>query len=250
MCLRENCFKYILAPSHSSNDYLKSLKIPPEKLQLVGRGVDGVLFNPAKRNAALRARLAPNGEVLLLCISRLSLEKGFDFLAKAYEEMKLQADERGIPRKFRLIITGGNSNKSIEHIIKGYFEKHSLDVVFTGPLLGEALAEMYASADIFVYPSLTETFGQVIQEAMASGLPVIARREGGPADIVQPDVTGYLPEPEDMPDFVDKTLSLIENEVKRRKMSQAALTFAHTRSWDAINQQISQILSDAITSKG
>jgi glycosyltransferase involved in cell wall biosynthesis len=247
MCLRESCFKTILAPSTSSNNYLKSLKISPDKLQLVGRGVDGVLFNPAKRTESLRTRFAPNGEILLLCVSRLSLEKGFDFLAKAYEEMKTQAAERGITRKFRLVITGGNSNQSIEHIIKGYFEKHALDVVFTGPLIGESLAQMYASADIFVYPSLTETFGQVIQEAMASALPVIARREGGPADIVQPDVTGYLPEPKDVADFVDKTLLLIQDGEKRRQISEAAYAFAHTRSWDAINQQISQILTHVIT---
>ena len=98
---------------------------------------------------------------------------------------------RGCP-KFRLIVTGGNTNPAIERAIHGHFAACGLDVQFTGTLTGEALAAMYASADLFVFPSQTETFGQVIQEAMASGLPVIAQRKGGPADLVRPGVTGYL----------------------------------------------------------
>ncbi len=243
---RDRAIKAALVPSSSSREYLASLKVAPEKLRLVGRGVDGVFFNNKKRNTELRQKLAPNDELLLLCVSRVSYEKGFEFLADAYEAMTRQAQAQGIRQKFRLVITGGNSNHTIEHNIQNYFTQRQLDVVFTGPLSGEPLAQMYASGDIFVYPSLTETFGQVIQEAMASGLPVVARKEGGPADIVLPGETGYLPDPVSIEEFTDYTLKLIQDSELRQGMGRAARAYAEERSWDAINQQIAGILAEFV----
>jgi glycosyltransferase involved in cell wall biosynthesis len=242
----QDCFKYILCPSSASRDYLLSLKIPAKKLRLVGRGVDCHFFDYRKRSAELRAKLAPNNELLLLCVSRVSLEKGFDFLAEAYRRLTKKLDALNLPRKVRLIVTGGNSNHTIERNIHGYFSKPHLDVVFTGAKTGEPLAQIFASADIFVYPSVTETFGQVIQEAMASGLPVVARREGGPADIVQPGVTGYLPDPDDVDTFVENTLTLIQDEALRQKMSRAARHYAENRSWDAINHEIAELMATCL----
>lgn len=242
---RRPSVRAILYPSSSSRNYLLSLGVPAEKLRWVGRGVDGLLFNPCKRKASLREKLAPNGEILLLCVSRLSLEKGFDFLAEAYELIQLQAKQRENFPKFRLIITGGNSNPTIEQNIRSYFEKRGLDVYFSGALVGEPLGEMFASADIFIFPSLTETFGQVIQEAMASGLPIVARRKGGPADLVLPDETGYLAEPEDVAAFAKYTLKLIEDYKLRASFGQTARKLAETRSWPEINRQIALILAEA-----
>jgi glycosyltransferase involved in cell wall biosynthesis len=239
-------FKYILCPSSASRDYLLSLKVPPKKLKIVGRGVDCHFFDHRKRSAEVRAKLAPNNEILLLCVSRISLEKGFDFLAEAYRQITLRLESLNLPRKVRLIITGGNSNQNIERNIHGYFSKYHLDVIFTGAKTGEPLAQIFAGADIFVYPSVTETFGQVIQEAMASGLPVVARREGGPTDIVQPGLTGYLPDPNDLAAFVENTLELIQNEELRQRMSRAARTYAENRTWDAINYEITQIMADSL----
>ncbi|MEI6044956.1 MAG: glycosyltransferase, partial [Chloroflexota bacterium] len=81
---RHSSIKAVLCPSTSSQNYLLRLGIAAEKLRLVGRGVDCLLFDPRKRNAELRQKLAPQGEVLLICVSRVSLEKGFEFLAEAY----------------------------------------------------------------------------------------------------------------------------------------------------------------------
>ena len=239
--LRDAAVKAVLYPSSSSRDYLLKLGVPEQKLRGVGRGVDCELFDPRKRQAQLRQQLAPNGEVLLLCVSRLSLEKGFEFLAEAYARLCERATQ---PLNFRLIITGGNANAAIAQTVRGYFEKRGLEVHFTGPLTGEALAAMFASADIFVFPSLTETFGQVIQEAMASGLPVVARREGGPADLVLPAETGYLADPPDLAAFCEYTLKLIENAALRSQMGETARKLAENRSWPAINQQISSILTE------
>ena len=236
--------KAVLCPSYSSLKYLQSLGVPDNKLRLVRRGVDSKFFNPEKRSTELRAKLAPNNEILLLCVSRLSLEKGFDFLAEAYAEAVKRAAAIGLNQKFRLVITGGNSNKAIEQHIQHLFEKKGLDVSFTGPLTGESLAQMYASADIFVFPSLTETFGQVIQEAMGSGLPVVALRAGGPADLVQPGETGFLAEPGDVDVFAEKVIKLVQDSLLRRRMAIKARRIAENRSWDAINQQISRILAE------
>ncbi len=241
---RHKAVKAVLCPSQSSRQYLLSLGVPETKLRLVGRGVDSHFFNPTKRSLDLRAQLAPNDEVLLLCVSRLSLEKGFDFLADAYAHTVQQAAALGLGQKFRLVITGGNSNHVIQQHIHSLFEKKGLDVTFTGPLTGEPLAQVYASTDIFVFPSLTETFGQVIQEAMASGLPVVALRAGGPADLVQPGDTGYLAEPGDLDIFADQILKLVQDGALRRQMGVTARTIAESRSWEAINRQISRILAE------
>ncbi len=245
VAFREDCMKTVMVPSTSSREYLVSVGVPDKKIKSVGRGVDNVLFSPVRRSPELHERLAPNGELILLCVTRVSLEKGLDFLAESYQELIKEAAKRDIKQRFRLVITGGNTNQTIVHHIQDYFTKRKLDVHFSGPLVGEKLAQMYATGDIFVYTSLTETFGQVIQEAMASGLTVIARREGGPADIVHPGVTGYLPAPQDVADFVNKTLLLIEDAELRTRMGQVARDFALTRSWDAINQQVAQFLADA-----
>jgi glycosyltransferase involved in cell wall biosynthesis len=243
--LRHPSLKTVIYPSNSSRDYLLKLGVAPEKLQMVGRGVDCQLFNPSKRSAALREKLAPNGEILLLCVSRLSLEKGFEWLALAYEALTRQAMQLPASSpKFRLILTGGNSNPAIEQTVRRFFTERNLDVHFTGPLVGEPLAEMFASADIFVFPSLTETFGQVIQEAMASGLPVIARRKGGPADLVIPGETGFLAEPEDIHAFAKGTLTLIQQPELRARFGQNARRLAETRSWNSVNERIVTLLAD------
>lgn len=244
---KDDMVKTVLYPSQCSREYLMRLGVPASKLKYMGRGVDSQQFNPNKRSPELRQKLAPNGEVLLLCVSRLSLEKGFDFLAEAYAEMLQQAAVNNSRLKFKLVITGGNSNATIEQHIKELFEKKQLgdSVVFTGPLTGEALAQMYATADVFVFPSQTETFGQVIQEAMASGLPVVAVRAGGPADLVQSEMTGYLAEPNDVKTFAEAALNLVQDELTRRRMGQAARQIAESRSWDNIHYELSQILAEA-----
>lgn len=237
--------KAVLCPSTASRGYLIKLGVPTSKLRLVGRGVDSHFFNPTKRSQHLRNQLTPHAEVLLLCVSRLSLEKGFDFLAEAYAEATQRAVRRGMHQKFRLVITGGNSNQAIEKNIKALFEKKGLDVCFTGPLTGEPLAQIFASADIFVFSSLTETFGQVIQEAMASGLPVVALRAGGPADLVEVGTTGFLAEPGQVSVFAEHILRLVEDGVLRRRMGFTARRCVEGRSWDAINERIAQILAES-----
>jgi len=247
MLYRDPSVRAVLCPSSTSREYLLDLGVRVHKVHIVRRGVDCTLFDARKRSAALRHGLAPNGEVLLLCVARLSLEKGFDFLASAYDAaIRLAQAQRGCP-KFRLIITGGNANPAIAQTVRGYFAARGLDVYFTGTLTGEALAAMYASADLFVFPSQTETFGQVIQEAMASGLPVIALRKGGPADLVRPGVTGYLTTPGDADGFARRIVELVAQSDARARMGYTARAIAEKRSWDTVNAQIAYFMAEALS---
>ncbi len=239
LCLSHPIVRKVLYPSQATRQYLEQIGIPADKLVYVGRGVDTVLFNPAKRSPELRQKFAPSGEVILLCVSRLSLEKGYDFLAKFAHRLFAQN------MTFKLVITGGNNNPTIEKNIQGLFGNLSgHQVIFTGPKQGEELAQVYASADIFVYPSVTETFGQVIQEAMASGLPVVARKQGGPADLVIPGETGFLPEPENLDEFVGAVRQLIDQPETRLKYAANARQRTELATWEAVNNRIAHLLAD------
>lgn len=232
----------VLYPSTASRLYLEKLGVPADKLVRVGRGVNAELFHPSNRDMAWRSELAPNGEIILGCVARLSLEKGFDFLAQVARRL---ADEE-VP--FKLLITGGNRNPLVEKSIQNLFgELTGRQVIFTGLKQGQALARVYASADIFVYPSLTETFGQVIQEAMASGVPVIARSQGGPADIVQPGKTGFLVDPANLDGFVAAIKILASQPQVRAEFGLVARQRACQATWDNVNNQIAGLFAEAIS---
>jgi glycosyltransferase involved in cell wall biosynthesis len=106
--------------------------------------------------------------------------------------------------------------------------------VFLGQLGGTALAAAYASSDLFVFPSTTETFGNVTLEAMASGIPPVCAREGGAYGFVKSGATGLLAEPRDGADLASKIAYMIDRPGERRKMGQAALSFASEQSWERI----------------
>lgn len=155
-----------------------------EHLRIWPRGVDTALFSPARRSTELRAawlkdRVQPEKKALLLYVGRLSWEKNLTLLIQAYRQM-----DHG---QCHLVIVGdGPALAEVQQKLAG------LPVSFTGYLSGEQLATAYASADIFAFPSTTETFGQVVLEAMASGLPVAGILSEGVCDLVENGKTGFL----------------------------------------------------------
>jgi glycosyltransferase involved in cell wall biosynthesis len=159
------------------------------------------MFNPKKRDENMRKQLAPNGELILVCVSRLAPEKGFEFLSEVVKKL----DDRGF--KFKLLVVGGNKNPEVVKEIRDMFGHLNEEgkVTFTGMLKGEELARAYAVGDLFLHCSITETFGLVVLESMASGVPVIARDEGGPSEIVADGKSGYLVAPHDLETFVLKS---------------------------------------------
>jgi glycosyltransferase involved in cell wall biosynthesis len=230
----------IFYPSSGIRRYLLKAGAPSGRLVQLGRGVDTALFDPSRRDDAYRKELAPNGETILVCVCRIAPEKGFDFLA----QVAVRLVQQSFP--FKLLIVGGNLNPSVEDEVHRLFDPVKDKVVFTGLLTGTSLARAYASGDVFLHCSITETFGLVVLEAMASGLPVIARDEGGPSDIVRDQKTGYLVGPQDLDTFVSRVQRLAGDKTLLSTMSVAARTFTTETTWEKINRRVAWQLAQGL----
>jgi phosphatidylinositol alpha 1,6-mannosyltransferase len=202
--------KVTLAPTLSQVEWLeKELKTPSF---LMPRGVDAELFNPNRRTVN-------DGVLRLGFVGRITPEKGVRLLAEIEKELK----KRGIG-EFRIVIVGHGSEVE-------WLQQNMAHAEFPGVLRGEELARAYANMDLFVFPSRTDTFGNVVQEAAASGVPSVVTNEGGPKDLVIPDVTGYVTSSNE--EFVHKTVELIRNREPLKRMGEAAREKVAGVSWDA-----------------
>ncbi|KIX08943.1 uncharacterized protein Z518_00021 [Rhinocladiella mackenziei CBS 650.93] len=230
----------IFYPSSGIRRYLEKAGAPSSRMVQLGRGVDTTLFDPSRRDHAYREELAPNGEIILVCVCRLAPEKGFEFLA----QVAIKLLEEAFP--FKLLVVGGNLNPAVEDEVRQLFDPVKDNVVFTGFLTGVNLARAYASGDVFLHCSITETFGLVVLEAMASGLPVIARDQGGPSDIVQDQQTGYLVPPHDLDLFASLVKRLSVNAVLRSDMAAAARKFTCETTWEKINRRVAWQIAEGL----
>ncbi|CAN5852676.1 glycosyltransferase family 1 protein [soil metagenome] len=211
----------IYVPTPSMAETLRQHGIR-EGLQLWPRGVDTERFTPAKRSLAWRrAHGLADDEPVLLFVSRLVWEKGLETLATVRE--RLQA--RGVPHR-SVVVGDGPAGAKLRARLG--------DTVFTGRLEGDELATAYASADLFLFPSDTETFGNVVLEAMASGLAAVCANATGSRDLVTPGVTGYLAAPGDSAAFAEATAALLLDPARRDTFATAALTRAQAYDWDAV----------------
>ncbi|PNY27876.1 GDP-mannose-dependent alpha-mannosyltransferase [Tolypocladium capitatum] len=242
---RHPSVKTIFYPSRSVRRYLASRDVQENKLDLLTRGVNAELFNPARRSEALRREIAPDGEIIFVTVSRIAGEKGFEFLAKVAKEL----DARGL--RFKLYVVGGNRNPDVERDVQELFDplREQGKVVFAGFKVGEDLAAAYASGDVFLHCSVTETFGLVVLESMASGVPVVARDEGGPSDIVRHGDTGFLVPPDDLDGFVTKAMKLARDERRRLRMSREARAAACEATWEKINNKVAWRMADTIAER-
>jgi glycosyltransferase involved in cell wall biosynthesis len=196
-----------------------------ERLVLWKRGVDSTLFRPdrAGRLEVRRALGWSADDVVINSVGRVATEKNVDYLVDA---LAIVAAAR--PDVRILLVGDGPSRPALEQRLGSLAH-------WAGYRQGEDLADHYAAGDIFAFTSLTETFGNVILEAMASGLPVVALRAGGVGETVQSGSTGALVEPSEPPDrFASALLRLIEQPEERRRMAQAARDYAVRQNWDAI----------------
>jgi glycosyltransferase involved in cell wall biosynthesis len=189
-----------------------------ERVAVWGRGVDTERFHPRHRSAAWRRRLSDGrpDAPLLLYVGRLAIEKRVDWLRPLLDVL---------PHVRLAIVGDGPLHADLEQRFAG------TPTVFTGYLTGEDLAQAYASADLFVFPSPTETFGNVVLEAMASGLPVIAARAGGPVDHVKSGENGYLFDADNLADLVALVWHYGDNRAHLRQLGKMARAYAETQSW-------------------
>jgi glycosyltransferase involved in cell wall biosynthesis len=194
-----------------------------ERAATWSRGVDKELFNPGRRSMAWRQALGiADREVVIGFVGRLVLEKGLDMVAAATAELK----RRGVAHK--LLVVG-------EGPARARFEEQVPDAIFTGFLSGEALATAFASADMLLNPSVTETFGNINIEAMASGIPVVAALASGSTCIINDRVTGRLVPPSDVMGFADALQAYLLDPGARAAAGAAGLEAAKAYDWDRIN---------------
>ena len=195
-------------------------------VEIWSRGVDSRRFSPHRRDPSLRARLGVDEETpLLLMVSRLVREKDLSDLVPMDRLLR----ERGL--SFRLAFVGDGP-------MRAELEAALPEATFAGHQTGDALGRWYASADAFVFPSTTETFGNVVQEAMASGLPAVVADRGGPPGVIEPDVSGFVARANDPRHLADQVGRLLADPELRRRMGRAARRQAEERDWDRVNRSL------------
>jgi glycosyltransferase involved in cell wall biosynthesis len=204
------------------------------KLKVVSRGVDTAAFDPAHRQQLLRTQwgLGPD-DLAVLCVGRLAPEKNLKLLVQAYQLIKQR-----VPRA-RLVLVGQGP-------LRQALQEQCPDAIFTGQLRGSVLATHYASADLFLMPSMTETFGNVTTEAMASGLPVLAFNDAAAAEWLSDDVNGRVVALRDAEGFISAALELASQPSVRARLGQAARHTALQLDWSRIVQQFEGVLQEVM----
>jgi glycosyltransferase involved in cell wall biosynthesis len=208
----------ILAPSDATRTMLAHSGIAPSRIDIWRRGVSTTLFDPRKRSAAMRERWGVSDRrPALVYVGRLSKEKGLQALVPITRTL----DYGGIAYRL-VIVDDGPMRSELRDGCPG--------AVFTGTLAHEEVAVALASADIFVFPGRTDTAGNVVLEAQASGVPVLVSDVGGPRENLDPGVSGFICRNEI--DFARRAAELMRNQNKRRQFGEAARRYAHGRHWE------------------
>jgi glycosyltransferase involved in cell wall biosynthesis len=223
----------ILVPSAATRDLLVGSGTSARRIVLWPRGVDTNHFTPARRSSRLRERWrASERDVVLLYVGRLSREKSLDLLP----EMLYRLRASRVPH--RMVIAGdGPLRRSLAEQLP--------DAIFTGMLTRDEVAEVFASADVFVFPSTTDTAGNVVLEAQASGLPVIVSKAGGPREHMCPGVSGMVCEDGDPKRWAAMVARVARDLICRRSMAAAAREYAVRRNWDIALMPVYQAYRDA-----
>jgi len=207
-------------------------------LRLLSRGVDTALFNPARRDETLRASWgAAPGDPVILHVGRMAAEKNYPLLFRAFDAIK--ATE---PRA-RLVLVGDGPMLSD-------YQRQRPDIVFTGFYTGINLARHYASGDIYLHASTTETFGNVITEALGSGLAVSAFDEAAAHEFIRHEVGGLLAPVGDAPAFLANAVRLVKDSALRQRLTAAAPGVVGNMSWDAIVDRFAADLAEAASEHG
>jgi glycosyltransferase involved in cell wall biosynthesis len=221
-----------LVPSHQVGTDL--MRRGYRGIRVVARGVDTALFNPARRNPTLRkAWNVGDDDLVVAHVGRLAPEKNLPLLLATFAAI------RGYAPSARLLLVGdGPSRRQLE--------KRHPEHIFAGMRHGEDLAAHYASADLFLFPSMTETYGNVTLEALASGLPVVAYRMAAAAELIRHDDNGMLADPGASDQFVRAALDLVTRPGVRQRAAEAAPRSVAALDWERIHDRLVDALREAI----
>lgn len=240
-----------LAPTKQTANYLRGLGI--NSVDVWGRGVDLDLFHPNRRTEeatqALRQKWAPNGEQIVGYVGRLAAEKQVERFAELFE--LAAAGKHGSATGTKYVIVGEGPERAR---LEREFAMHPANrgnnsVIFTGKLTGLDLAAAYAALDVFVHFGTEETFGQTIQEAQATGLPLVAPNSGGPMFLVEHGETGYLAHPTKHKGFNELVADLLGDHTLRARIGENARRSVLKKSWEANNAVLLEHYSRAIEMK-
>lgn len=209
-----------LVPSASTRELLIASGVNAGRIALWPRGVDSGHFTTARRSSRLREQWrVEDDELVLLYVGRISREKGLGMLPEMLYRL------RSLRVRHRMVIAGDGP-------LRRTLADQLPEAVFTGVLTREEVADVFASGDLFVFPSTTDTAGNVVLEAQASGLPVIVSDEGGPKEHMVPGVTGEVCERSGARHWAHVIATLADDAEHRRELGAAARRYAVSRSWD------------------
>jgi len=217
-----------LVPTEGQKSLVENMGI--KNSSILGRGVDATLFSPKKRSHALRDQWSVNGnDPVLIYVGRIAAEKNIALAIETYYKL------RQLNANLKFVLVGDGPLRSV-------LKKSHPELIFAGMRTGEDLATHYASGDIFVFPSLTETFGNVVLEAMASGLGVVAYDYAAARLHIAPNENGMLVKIGDSEEFVSKMKIYLENELLLKKIRLNASRYAQLKDWSIIIKQFENIL--------
>ena len=229
-----NLLDEVLVPSSSTGRQLVSKGLDKSKIKPLPRWVDTTIFNPAKKDPDIWQKYSFEKRIKLLYVGRVSKEKNLELLCRAFQKIHNLGYNTGL-----VIVGDGPYREEMQKMLEGY------PVLFTGYKTGDELHCLYASSDLFVFPSTTDTFGNVVLEAQASGLPVIVSDEGGPAELVIKNKTGIVISAGNINELVSAIISLLDNEEKMRIMGKNARWHTEKNALDA-EDEYKTILYDDI----
>ncbi|WP_431470891.1 glycosyltransferase family 4 protein [Sphingosinithalassobacter sp. LHW66-3] len=223
----------VVTPAPMMSDLLRGWGVETP-IREWARGVNHDQFAPARRSLEWRRSLGiGDGELVIGFLSRLVLEKGLDVFAETIGEL----ERRGVPHRV-LIIGKGPAHDWVAERVP--------NAIFTGFLTGEDLGRAVASMDVFLFPSVTETFGNVTLEAMAAGVPVVAANATGAGSLVEEGASGYLIEPRAIADYADAIERLAADPALRARMGAAGHQRAQAYHWDRVNQEVVDMYLDVL----
>lgn len=203
-------------------------------LKVVSRGVDTKLFNISKRDTSLRSSWgATDNTKVLISVGRMAPEKNLDQVLKTYEALKLKG------QAFKLVMVGDGP-------LKEQFQKRFPEIIFPGMLSQSNLAAYYASSDLFIFPSQTETFGNVTLEALASGIPVLAFDCAAARDWVQTGINGWLVAENNPEGFAAQAVTIFNSKDLLGQITQSTRQQVVHLNWDQIAEQVESVFWDAI----
>lgn len=200
-----------------------------ERLHVVARGIDTAKFNPAHRDASLRAQWGVGeDDRVVLSVGRLAAEKNLGLLVDAFQAM------RAVDPRLKLVLVGDGPQRA-------ELQQRCPGACFAGSQTGQALSRHYASADVFLFPSLTETYGNVTPEALASGLAVLAFEHAAASELIRSGHNGLLAPQGDAAAFVRRAVDMAANPALCQQLAQQARVSVITRDWASIATQVESL---------